>query len=123
MINGIYCNKHCSFLWNSAFYRCNLCIPPRSGARNRFHPRHRPRNVDSGCLPADGRSAALITCLLRILSDGAQNRETVEEAAGAGIIVDLFGFHMGVRPKRTPRLMLEIGFGVSNVLARRFYGE
>ena len=54
---------------------------------------------------------------------GAQNLEAVEGAAGTGIIVDPFGFHMGIRPKRTVRLMLEIGFGVSNVLTRRFYGE
>ncbi len=54
---------------------------------------------------------------------GPQNLEAIEGTAGTGIIVDPFGFHMGIRPKRTLRLMLEIGFGVSNVLARRFYGE
>jgi hypothetical protein len=54
---------------------------------------------------------------------GAQNLEAVEGAAGTGMIVDPFGFHMGIRPKAIRRLMLEIGYGVTNVLARRFYGE
>lgn len=33
------------------------------------------------------------------------------------------GFHMGTVPARTPRLMMEVGFGVSALSRRRFHGE
>lgn len=32
-------------------------------------------------------------------------------------------FHMGTVPSRTPRLMMDVGFGVSRPLRRRFHGE
>lgn len=54
---------------------------------------------------------------------GAQNLFQVIGGPGSGIIVDPFGFHMGIRPKSSPRLMLETGFGISQALRRRFYGE
>ena len=53
---------------------------------------------------------------------GEANLHVALGAAGTGIMVDPFGFHMGLRPKHTTRLMLEIGFGVSTALRRRFYG-
>ena len=54
---------------------------------------------------------------------GSENQTTVLGAAGHGFAVDPFGFHMGTVVRTAPRLMLEVGFGVSSVLGRRFYGE
>ncbi len=54
---------------------------------------------------------------------GEENRTTVLGGAGFGFGVDPFGFHMGTAVRGEPRLMLEIGFGVSSVLGGRFYGE
>jgi hypothetical protein len=42
---------------------------------------------------------------------------------GFGFVEDPFGFHMGSLAKREPRLVLEISFGVSEKLHRRFHGE
>jgi hypothetical protein len=42
---------------------------------------------------------------------------------GFGFAEDPFGFHMGSLAKRAPRLVLEISFGVSKKLHRRFHGE
>ncbi|OAF18671.1 hypothetical protein AXW67_03945 [Bradyrhizobium neotropicale] len=53
-------------------------------------------------------------------------RETIVKLtgpAGFGFVEDPFGFHMGSLAKRTPRLVLEISFGVSEKLHRRFHGE
>lgn len=54
---------------------------------------------------------------------GAENMTTVLGGAGHGFAVDPFGFHMGTMVRTAPRLMLEVGFGVSSVLGRRFHGE
>lgn len=54
---------------------------------------------------------------------GADNVLPVTGSAGAGFAEDPFGFHMGTAPKRTPRLMMEVAFGVSAASRRRFYGE
>ncbi len=54
---------------------------------------------------------------------GPENKTTVLGGAGHGFAVDPFGFHMGTVVRTSPRLMLEIGFGVSSVLGRRFHGE
>ncbi len=54
---------------------------------------------------------------------GAANKTTILGEAGFGFAVDPFGFHMGTAVKTRPRLMLEIGFGVSTMLGGRFYGE
>ncbi|WMT70934.1 hypothetical protein [Bradyrhizobium sp. Ash2021] len=43
--------------------------------------------------------------------------------AGFGFVEDPFGFHMGSLVKSHPRLVLEIAFGVSRNLHRRFFGE
>jgi hypothetical protein len=42
---------------------------------------------------------------------------------GFGFVEDPFGFHTGTLAKRWPRLVLEISFGVSENLHRRFHGE
>jgi hypothetical protein len=42
---------------------------------------------------------------------------------GFGFAEDPFGFHMGSLAKGAPRLVLEISFGVSEKLHRRFHGE
>jgi hypothetical protein len=42
---------------------------------------------------------------------------------GFGFAEDPFGFHMGSLAKRERRLVLEISFGVSEKLHRRFHGE
>jgi hypothetical protein len=54
---------------------------------------------------------------------GLGNKTTVLGGIGHGFAVDPFGFHMGTVVRNSPRLMLEVGFGVSSVLGRRFYGE
>ena len=54
---------------------------------------------------------------------GSENKTTVLGGAGHGFVVDPFGFHMGTVVRNSPRLMLEVGFGVSSVLGQRFHGE
>ena len=54
---------------------------------------------------------------------GPENETVVLGGAGHGFAVDPFGFHMGTVVRTAPRLMLEVGFGVSSVLGRRFHGE
>ena len=54
---------------------------------------------------------------------GLENKTTVLGGAGHGFAMDPFGFHMGTMVRDSPRLMLEVGFGVSSVLGRRFHGE
>jgi hypothetical protein len=54
---------------------------------------------------------------------GSENKTTVLGRAGRGFAADPFGFHMGTVVRNAPRLMLEVGFGVSSALGRRFYGE
>ena len=54
---------------------------------------------------------------------GADNILSVTGRSGLGLAEDPFGFHMGTAPRRTPRLMMEIAFGVSAASKRRFYGE
>ncbi len=54
---------------------------------------------------------------------GRENKATVLGGPGHGFAMDPFGFHMGTVVRNSPRLMLEVGFGVSSVLGRRFHGE
>ncbi|MCZ4094018.1 hypothetical protein [Sinorhizobium psoraleae] len=54
---------------------------------------------------------------------GEQNAITLTGQAGLGFVEDPFGFHMGTVAKQTPRLMMEVGFGVSKPSRRRFHGE
>jgi hypothetical protein len=54
---------------------------------------------------------------------GAGNAVTLTGEAGLGFVEDPFGFHMGTVAKRSPRLMMEVGFGVSRPSRRRFHGE
>jgi hypothetical protein len=43
--------------------------------------------------------------------------------AGTGFAEDPYGFHVGSLPRTAPRLMLEIGFGITPPGRRRFFGE
>jgi hypothetical protein len=52
-----------------------------------------------------------------------QSPVTLTGEAGLGFVEDPFGFHMGTVPARRPRLMMEVGFGVSRPSRRRFHGE
>ncbi|MDX8437157.1 hypothetical protein RFM41_30195 [Mesorhizobium sp. VK25A] len=54
---------------------------------------------------------------------GEQSPVTLIGEAGLGFVEDPFGFHMGTVPAHTPRLMMEVGFGVSPPSRRRFHGE
>ena len=54
---------------------------------------------------------------------GPQSPLTLTGEAGLGFVEDPFGFHMGTVPAHTPRLMMEVGFGVSRPSRRRFHGE
>ncbi|MFB9912785.1 hypothetical protein [Rhizobium paknamense] len=54
---------------------------------------------------------------------GPDRAVTLTGPAGSGFVEDPFGFHMGTVPTKKPRLMMEIGFGVSKPSRRRFHGE
>ncbi|MDG4876593.1 hypothetical protein P9273_15970 [Mesorhizobium sp. WSM4935] len=54
---------------------------------------------------------------------GQQSPVMLTGEAGLGFVEDPFGFHMGTVPAHTPRLMMEVGFGVSKPSRRRFHGE
>ncbi|MFB9951141.1 hypothetical protein ACFFP0_20030 [Rhizobium puerariae] len=54
---------------------------------------------------------------------GEDNAFTLTGPAGTGFVEDPFGFHMGTLAKRSPRLMMEVGFGVSKPSKRRYHGE
>ncbi|WP_027038527.1 hypothetical protein [Mesorhizobium ciceri] len=54
---------------------------------------------------------------------GEQNPITLTGGAGFGFVEDPFGFHTATVPARSPRLMMEVGFGVSPPSRRRFHGE
>ncbi|MBB6162366.1 MULTISPECIES: hypothetical protein [Rhizobium] len=54
---------------------------------------------------------------------GADQAVTLTGPAGSGFVEDPFGFHMGTVPVTKPRLMMEVGFGVSKPSRRRFHGE
>ncbi|RJT28942.1 hypothetical protein D3227_33205 [Mesorhizobium waimense] len=54
---------------------------------------------------------------------GQQSPIKLTGEAGLGFVEDPFGFHMGTVPARRPRLMMEVGFGVSPPSRRRFHGE
>ncbi|HBF32536.1 hypothetical protein [Rhizobium sp.] len=54
---------------------------------------------------------------------GPESPVTLTGPAGSGFVEDPFGFHMGTVPATTPRLMMEVGFGVSKPSRRRFHGE
>jgi len=54
---------------------------------------------------------------------GRASTVTLTGKAGSGFVEDPFGFHMGTVPTQKPRLMMEVGFGVSKPSQRRFHGE
>jgi hypothetical protein len=54
---------------------------------------------------------------------GEDSPVTLTGKAGFGFVEDPFGFHMGTVAKSAPRLMMEVGFGVSKPSRRRFHGE
>ncbi|WP_112945769.1 MULTISPECIES: phytanoyl-CoA dioxygenase family protein [unclassified Rhizobium] len=54
---------------------------------------------------------------------GKDSPITLTGKAGSGFVEDPFGFHMGTVATEKPRLMMEIGFGVSKPSRRRFHGE
>ncbi|MFK0165920.1 hypothetical protein [Rhizobium sp. NPDC090279] len=54
---------------------------------------------------------------------GQANALMLTGRAGSGFVEDPFGFHMGTVPTQKPRLMMEVGFGVSKPSRRRFHGE
>lgn len=54
---------------------------------------------------------------------GEDSATTLTGKAGTGFVEDPFGFHMGTLAKTAPRLMMEVGFGVSRPSRRRYHGE
>ena len=54
---------------------------------------------------------------------GEDNAMKLTGKAGYGFVEDPFGFHMGTPAKQHPRLMMEVGFGVSKPSRRRYHGE
>jgi hypothetical protein len=79
---------------------------------------HRRRAIKHQLTLLVGHSAEEI---LKVYGDDSPVTLTGE--AGLGFVEDPFGFHMGTVPSRTPRLMMEVGFGVSQPSRRRFHGE
>ncbi len=54
---------------------------------------------------------------------GKDSPVTLTGDAGFGFVEDPFGFHMGTVATHKPRLMMEVGFGVSKPSRRRIHGE
>ena len=54
---------------------------------------------------------------------GKDSPLTLTGRAGTGFVEDPFGFHMGTVATQKPRLMMEVGFGVSKPSRRRFHAE
>lgn len=54
---------------------------------------------------------------------GKENAQALIGSAGFGFVEDPFGFHMGTVATQKPRLMMEVGFGVSKPSRRRYHGE
>lgn len=54
---------------------------------------------------------------------GADSIETMTGPAGTGFVEDPFGYHTGTTIREGRRLVLEISFGVSDLLRRRRFGE
>lgn len=54
---------------------------------------------------------------------GEDKLSSLRGGAGCGFAEDPFGYHAGSLANSRPRLMLEIGFGVSPANRRRFFGE
>jgi hypothetical protein len=54
---------------------------------------------------------------------GADKLTAIHGPAGAGFAEDPFGFHAGSLARAVPRLMLEVGFGITPPNQRRFFGE
>lgn len=54
---------------------------------------------------------------------GQESATTLTGPAGFGFVEDPFGFHMGTLAKTKPRLMMEVGFGISKPSRRRYHGE
>ncbi|MGX9146198.1 hypothetical protein [Mesorhizobium sp. 128a] len=79
---------------------------------------HRRRSLKHQLTLLVGHSAQEV---LKVYGDDSPVTLTGE--AGLGFVEDPFGFHMGTVPSRTPRLMMEVGFGVSPPSRRRFHGE
>ena len=79
---------------------------------------HRRRSLRHQLTLLVGHSAEEV---LKVYGDDSPVTLTGE--AGLGFVEDPFGFHMGTVPSRTPRLMMEVGFGVSTPSRRRFHGE
>ncbi|MGY0573248.1 hypothetical protein ACTGJ9_020900 [Bradyrhizobium sp. RDM12] len=54
---------------------------------------------------------------------GAGAQQTILGPSGYGFVEDPFGFHTGARPISNARLVLEVTYGVSHQLHRRYFGE
>lgn len=58
-----------------------------------------------------------------IAAYGADALERVTGSAGTGFVEDPFGYHTGTTMRRGRRLVLEISYGISDLLRRRRFGE
>ena len=54
---------------------------------------------------------------------GADRLSPIHGDAGSGFAEDPYGYHAGSLARAAPRLMLEIGFGITPANRRRFFGE
>jgi hypothetical protein len=54
---------------------------------------------------------------------GSDNVVTICGSAGFGFVEDPFGFHMGTVAQNSPRLVLEIEYGISYTTTRQYFGS
>lgn len=93
-------------------------VEPDQGPHVYLRGSHKKRSLRHQFSPLVGHSAD------EVYADyGKDNALTLLGGPGYGFAEDPFGFHMGTVAQRAPRLMLEVGFGVSPPSRRRFHGE
>jgi hypothetical protein len=79
---------------------------------------HRRHALPHQFTPFVGKSAEAVT-----RHYGRDRITTLTGPAGSGFAEDPFGFHTGTLALRRSRLMLELSFGITDVLARRRHGD
>ncbi|MBV9653660.1 MAG: hypothetical protein JOZ42_03750 [Acetobacteraceae bacterium] len=93
-------------------------VGPADGPHVYMRGSHERRKWRHQFTPVVGHDTAEV-----VAAYGRDNLFEVCGAAGFGFAEDSFAFHMGQVSRGKPRLMLEVGFGVSSAPSRRFHGE
>jgi hypothetical protein len=93
-------------------------VGPLDGPHAYMRGTHSRRRLRHQFTPVVGHNTSSV---LRLY--GKENLLEVCGEAGLGFAEDPFAFHMGQVSRGKPRLMLEVGFGVSSAPSRRFHGD